>query len=170
MNGARVSRNLVFTGAGWSSSVARWAHNPEVTGSNPVPATKKDLVRATSPLRGCGPDCVSSVIRSLDPPPIALVENSLRTTSKGSERPSALDMAMVPALSRGGRQAFVSCLMSQRLPSDALSGPLCQRHPAVVSFCRAGGNIVTGGGCGYRFSEEQGRGWKLCHAAVLRGC
>lgn len=26
--------------AGWSSSVARWAHNPEVTGSNPVPATK----------------------------------------------------------------------------------------------------------------------------------
>ena len=31
--------NLVFTVAGWSSSVARWAHNPEVAGSNPVPAT-----------------------------------------------------------------------------------------------------------------------------------
>ena len=27
------------TGAGWSSSVARWAHNPEVAGSNPAPAT-----------------------------------------------------------------------------------------------------------------------------------
>ena len=26
-------------GAGWSSSVARWAHNPEVVGSNPAPAT-----------------------------------------------------------------------------------------------------------------------------------
>ncbi len=26
--------------AGWSSSVARWAHNPEVAGSNPVPATE----------------------------------------------------------------------------------------------------------------------------------
>src|SRR4029077_3894780 len=26
--------------AGWSSSVARWAHNPEVAGSNPAPATK----------------------------------------------------------------------------------------------------------------------------------
>lgn len=25
--------------AGWSSSVARWAHNPEVHGSNPCPAT-----------------------------------------------------------------------------------------------------------------------------------
>lgn len=31
--------NVVFTNAGWSSSVARWAHNPEVAGSNPVPAT-----------------------------------------------------------------------------------------------------------------------------------
>ena len=27
------------TDAGWSSSVARWAHNPEVGGSNPPPAT-----------------------------------------------------------------------------------------------------------------------------------
>src|SRR3954466_14010845 len=28
--------------AGWSSSVARWAHNPEVAGSNPVPATANE--------------------------------------------------------------------------------------------------------------------------------
>lgn len=27
--------------AGWSSQAARRAHNPEVTGSNPVPATTK---------------------------------------------------------------------------------------------------------------------------------
>jgi hypothetical protein len=26
-------------GAGWSSPVARWAHNPKVAGSNPAPAT-----------------------------------------------------------------------------------------------------------------------------------
>jgi hypothetical protein len=25
--------------AGWSSPVARWAHNPKVAGSNPAPAT-----------------------------------------------------------------------------------------------------------------------------------
>src|ERR1700759_1057938 len=31
---------LCNTAAGWSSSVARWAHNPEVAGSNPAPATK----------------------------------------------------------------------------------------------------------------------------------
>ena len=28
-----------YTDAGWSSLVARWAHNPKVAGSNPVPAT-----------------------------------------------------------------------------------------------------------------------------------
>jgi hypothetical protein len=27
--------------AGWSSLVARWAHNPKVEGSNPSPATNK---------------------------------------------------------------------------------------------------------------------------------
>ena len=30
-------------GAGWSSSVARWAHNPEVAGSNPAPATSGNV-------------------------------------------------------------------------------------------------------------------------------
>lgn len=29
--------------AGWSSPVARWAHNPKVVGSNPTPATKNNL-------------------------------------------------------------------------------------------------------------------------------
>ena len=35
----RADVRLCTADAGWSSSVARWAHNPEVTGSNPVPAT-----------------------------------------------------------------------------------------------------------------------------------
>ena len=30
--------------AGWSSLVARWAHNPKVAGSNPVPATNPHLL------------------------------------------------------------------------------------------------------------------------------
>ena len=30
--------------AGWSSLVARWAHNPKVGGSNPPPATKPSEV------------------------------------------------------------------------------------------------------------------------------
>ncbi len=29
--------------AGWSSLVARRAHNPKVRGSNPLPATKKNM-------------------------------------------------------------------------------------------------------------------------------
>ncbi len=32
--------NSYFSGAGWSSLVARRAHNPKVVGSNPAPATK----------------------------------------------------------------------------------------------------------------------------------
>ena len=32
-------------GAGWSSPVARWAHNPKVAGSNPAPATNLREVR-----------------------------------------------------------------------------------------------------------------------------
>ena len=36
--------------AGWSSLVARWAHNPKVEGSNPSPATKTPSpVRLTKP-------------------------------------------------------------------------------------------------------------------------
>ncbi len=31
--------SLVSIGAGWSSLVARRAHNPKVVGSNPAPAT-----------------------------------------------------------------------------------------------------------------------------------
>src|SRR4030095_1497343 len=30
---------LLVSDAGWSSLVARWAHNPKVAGSNPAPAT-----------------------------------------------------------------------------------------------------------------------------------
>ena len=32
--------------AGWSSPVARWAHNPKVDGSNPSPATKHSYLAA----------------------------------------------------------------------------------------------------------------------------
>ena len=38
------SGKVLTTDAGWSSSVARRAHNPEVAGSNPVPATTTDPV------------------------------------------------------------------------------------------------------------------------------
>ena len=40
---------MVESDAGWSSLAARRAHNPKVTGSNPVPATK-DLKCALIPL------------------------------------------------------------------------------------------------------------------------
>ena len=33
------SKTILCVGAGWSSLVARRAHNPKVVGSNPAPAT-----------------------------------------------------------------------------------------------------------------------------------
>ena len=35
----KVSKSSIFNDAGWSSLVARRAHNPKVVGSNPTPAT-----------------------------------------------------------------------------------------------------------------------------------
>ena len=47
--------------AGWSSSVARWAHNPEVVGSNPAPAT-----RSKGPVsKEAGPLSVNRPVTSL---------------------------------------------------------------------------------------------------------
>src|SRR5579859_1329298 len=40
---ARSSYSEGSPDAGWSSSVARWAHNPEVEGSNPSPATEMQV-------------------------------------------------------------------------------------------------------------------------------
>jgi hypothetical protein len=37
--GDNVVKSPIFNIAGWSSPVARWAHNPKVRGSNPLPAT-----------------------------------------------------------------------------------------------------------------------------------
>ena len=40
---------IAFSVAGWSSLVARWAHNPKVVGSNPAPATtSKTLLKSFS--------------------------------------------------------------------------------------------------------------------------
>src|SRR5215472_14584294 len=39
----RTFTDLYYRSAGWSSLVARWAHNPKVGGSNPPPATKQLL-------------------------------------------------------------------------------------------------------------------------------
>jgi len=43
---AEGSRKVAHADAGWSSSVARRAHNPEVAGSNPAPATKLQARRS----------------------------------------------------------------------------------------------------------------------------
>ncbi len=49
---------LDIRAAGWSSSVARWAHNPEVAGSNPVPATES---RRSAQRSGAAEGCAGSL-------------------------------------------------------------------------------------------------------------
>src|SRR5271154_778469 len=48
------SRGCYDQTAGWSSLVARWAHNPKVGGSNPSPAT--NLLQRPTPTTGVNPD------------------------------------------------------------------------------------------------------------------
>jgi hypothetical protein len=60
-----VAGYYVFSAAGWSSLVARRAHNPKVTGSNPVPATKESPGQDHNPARASlvlGPISTGSVI------------------------------------------------------------------------------------------------------------
>src|SRR3954467_5269650 len=49
IDGPCVKINVID--AGWSSPVARWAHNPKVAGSNPAPATI-DTCSERSPFSG----------------------------------------------------------------------------------------------------------------------
>ena len=56
--------------AGWSSSVARWAHNPEVAGSNPAPATNSGSESTDSePESICRHDRADSVVKTPSPEP-----------------------------------------------------------------------------------------------------
>ncbi len=57
---------LGFPDAGWSSPVARWAHNPKVAGSNPAPAQLKHenaRLRALADRLESDPTTIESVAR-----------------------------------------------------------------------------------------------------------
>ena len=47
---AKVAYHVLNNAAGWSSLVARRAHNPKVVGSNPTPATNEDPLPARGSL------------------------------------------------------------------------------------------------------------------------
>ena len=60
----RFRPGFSFLGAGWSSPVARQAHNLKVAGSNPAPATKNikiQLFKAPMTLLRLGGFCVMSL-------------------------------------------------------------------------------------------------------------
>src|SRR5688572_8621447 len=79
-------------GAGWSSPVARWAHNPKVAGSNPAPATNLSRLRNAE----CG-------FRISHP------QSEIRSPKSSRGRSSA---GRAPRLQRGG-QGFESPRLHQ---------------------------------------------------------
>ncbi len=143
----RSSRNVGFTDAGWSSSVARWAHNPEVAGSNPAPATNaKPQVRGpfrSDPGRAFGfPDgrCQQDV----------------------SGRPSVA----------AGFRRFWANVRLTVLPSTQRSSPI-GRHLAQLS--RSGAGLKPGisfKSCLAESSPSRGEWWAWRHGGLVAapGC
>ncbi len=75
---AMLALGFLSGDAGWSSPVARWAHNPKVAGSNPAPANPfntSSIATTVAALRSCGHDLnprlvvVLAVQRSPEPLP-----------------------------------------------------------------------------------------------------
>src|SRR2546426_11087245 len=96
--------------AGWSSLVARWAHNPKVAGSNPAPATN---IKAGQPAQLRGRPKWSPSLRSWTVTEVTKPAKS-RQTRDIFERPSGFHAA-------GKRQFFAH---NSRLGSPAQASRL----------------------------------------------
>ena len=83
-------------GAGWSSPVARQAHNLKVTGSNPVPATK--IPKQNSRLGPSQPavSCPTPVVTP-DLPVSTIVKHFARGLGQGKPRRARMSSGVVPA-------------------------------------------------------------------------
>ena len=102
--------------AGWSSLVARRAHNPKVGGSNPSPATIKNYIRPcgqavkTPPFHGGIPSSILGRVTRMD---AQLSWESICLTSRGSQVRALLcpprnglvvQLVRMPACHAGGRR------------------------------------------------------------------
>src|SRR5436309_13994142 len=92
--------------AGWSSLVARWAHNPKVAGSNPAPATN---IEAGQPAQRRGRPIGSPSLRSWTVTEVTKSAKSRQTRDNIFERSSGFHAA-------GKRQFFA--------PKSRLATPL----------------------------------------------
>ena len=84
--------------AGWSSLVARWAHNPKVGGSNPPPATKPSQNNFFQVVLSIpSPNCDRQQYKTLDASSFNLARNLHSIFIRGRSRTGAI-------LERGGCQ------------------------------------------------------------------
>ena len=128
-----------ITPAGWSSPVARQAHNLKVTGSNPVPATKakSDLCKVTNPR-------------------VFITE--------GEEKRRRQNRQLLACHSRHGRRSFRS--WACRSASEHLSGPLIAR--AWLKPCRASTAATRASRQGSRHDRRNKRAVSNLWALSLR--
>ena len=149
-----VSANLLSTpevhkvgtrDAGWSSSVARCAHNPEVAGSNPAPATRSEAPSNRG--RGllhviCERICERAAVHAASPPlsPDA-VPPIRREISKDASAPPMISSARVLATWRSAsRSVWTYCFMVKA--TSACPMRLLRAFQSIFAFNR-GGVAVT---------------------------
>ncbi len=70
--------------AGWSSLVARWAHNPKVGGSNPPPATNAIIQLRGIWILDCGLKWSNKTLNDIEIPPD---EAGFSMSSEGRQQP-----------------------------------------------------------------------------------
>ncbi len=118
--------------AGWSSQVARRAHNPEVTGSNPVPAIgrsplmeRASLVRALHSQLARGINRASIHIVRLLPRPVS-------TLRRPPRRPDPPAHRIAHGAKRSGKRlTFTARTLS--LPRASLTKPTVARYSSLQS-------------------------------------
>ena len=128
---SKAPRIVRWLGAGWSSPVARQAHNLKVAGSNPAPATNANLGGASRRATPAKARPSSFDMKSCSVRPSGEVEKPTRPVgrSAGSSLVAASRQAPYPE----GRR-FKSCPRNQRNPLQPQSNITARRQPRRF-FC-----------------------------------
>jgi hypothetical protein len=130
---AALERAHKASDAGWSSLVARWAHNPKVAGSNPAPATNDICKERSSDSDGLFVCTVAPSIAARLP--LSSMANSVPPSAgvraMASTRPRSASVAS-PAAEAPQRASSPSCDRSAPSPGEGAAAAH-RRQPAWPS-------------------------------------
>ena len=118
--------------AGWSSPVARWAHNPKVAGSNPAPATKPPKILKV----------LDDSVRAAGASPQCLQGDETANPEMCGKRHAANMIDL-------GNPATAESVLNGRRPQPILGEPsLMGLADRILAPCQAMRRIIEGQGCG----------------------